>query len=94
MGYRIPTIAEWDAEIYSWSSINSAGAFSSTLRLPVSGFRYFVDGSSQDAGYLGHYWSTTVYAQFAKSIYFSTHYLFHDDDSRANANAVRCIRDY
>ena len=52
-GYRLPTEAEWNAELLSWSSNNSAGAFASPLKLPVAGYRYGGDGSLYNVGTSG-----------------------------------------
>lgn len=38
-GYRLPSEAEWKSERQSWKSDDSFGAFSSPLKLPVSGNR-------------------------------------------------------
>ena len=48
-GYRLPTEEEWGAELKSWESKNTEGAFKSPLKLPVSGYH---SNSSGDAHYL------------------------------------------
>lgn len=94
-GFRIPTIAEWAAELYSWSRKSSAGAFSSPLRLPVAGYRNLVGGLNF-VGVHGNYWSATVSGKY------STYYLFFSSDNkkaftheywRALGYSVRCLKD-
>jgi uncharacterized protein (TIGR02145 family) len=93
-GYRIPTEAEWDAENLSWNSNNNAaGAFASPLKLPMAGRRRN-DGSFQDVGTYGYYWSSTVSSSSVLSLYFnsstaSTIYSWY----RGYGNSVRCIKD-
>ena len=48
-GYRLPTEEEWEAELKSWESKNTEGAFKSPLKLPVSGYH---TNSYGDARYL------------------------------------------
>ncbi|MDD4490306.1 MAG: FISUMP domain-containing protein, partial [Paludibacter sp.] len=93
-GFRIPTIAEWDAEISYWSSRDYYGAFGSPLRLPAAGTRDHISGGVFIDSY-GYYWSSTVYGShrsqflrfFAQSAYAS--YFIY----RANGYSVRCIKD-
>jgi uncharacterized protein (TIGR02145 family) len=59
-GFRIPTKAEWETEIASWSSQNKEGAFASPLKLPTPGFRQYNNGGLMNAGLNGDYWASTV----------------------------------
>jgi uncharacterized protein (TIGR02145 family) len=60
-GYRLPTAAEWEVEISSWSSQNGMGAFNSPLKLPMAGERFKADGSlGRTNGTGGSYWSSTI----------------------------------
>jgi len=59
-GFRMPTKAEWETEIASWSSQNKEGAFASPLKLPTPGFREYSGGSVMNAGLNGDYWSSSV----------------------------------
>jgi uncharacterized protein (TIGR02145 family) len=93
-GYRLPTIAELDAERKSWSNNNAAGAFASPLKLPVAGRRYYDAGALGNVSSFGIYWSSTVYGSDLRVLYFldssaSTYYSYY----RAYGNSVRCIKD-
>ena len=59
-GFRIPTKAEWETEIASWSPQNKEGAFASPLKLPTPGFRQYNNGGLMNAGLNGDYWASTV----------------------------------
>jgi uncharacterized protein (TIGR02145 family) len=91
-GYRIPTQTEWNAELESWSSTTSAGAFASPLKLPLGGIRAFANGALQTTGVTGSYWSSTVGGNYSSSLDFyssaSTGF-----SSRGIGMSVRCIKD-
>ena len=90
-GYRLPTVAEWDAERESWSSNDADGAFAA-LKMPLTGVRYSIGGLSS-IGTLGHYWSSTIEGTAARymgvSIYGAEMYF----DGRAYGMSVRCIKE-
>jgi len=92
-GYRLPTEAEWDAERQSWSSNNSAGAFTSPLRLPVAGRRDFSYGSLSDVGSNGYYWSGTAGGTNTRHLLFSGSSAYMHWWFRAWGFSVRCLKD-
>jgi uncharacterized protein (TIGR02145 family) len=55
-GYRIPTEAEWQAEINSWKSKDATGALGSVLKLPMGGVRSREEGKVNLGG--GRYWTS------------------------------------
>ncbi len=59
--YRVPTMAELNAERLSWSSNNLAGAFASPLKWLNTGYRRFNTGSISMPGGVD-YWSSQVYS--------------------------------
>jgi hypothetical protein len=58
-GFRIPTQAEWEAEIQTWSSRNATGAFASILKLPPAGKRQYNGVISTD-NTTAYYWTSTI----------------------------------
>lgn len=93
-GFRVPTEAEWQTEIDSWSSNDPPGAFASPLKLVAASMRNHINGMIGSAGSTGHYWSSTVNDTQARGLLF----LYDDstgmtDYGRANGLSVRCIRD-
>jgi len=93
-GYRLPTVAELDAERLSWSSNNSAGAYASPLKLPVAGIRIPSDGSLDYVGSFGYYWSSTVDGIGSRGLDFnSIDASMSTNFYRADGLSVRCIKD-
>jgi len=93
-GYRLPTEAEWETERTSWSSNNSAGAFSSPLKLPVAGS---LDASNNGlligAGFHGNYWSSTVSGTYSHHLTFYNSDAFVIGNYRVLGLSVRCLKD-
>jgi uncharacterized protein (TIGR02145 family) len=96
-GYRLPTGAEWSAEVSTWGdSTNAAGAFLSVLKLPVAGARQHADGVIVSVGVNGTYWSSTIAGagSNAQSLIFnSTLAAVIPSLGRAWGLSVRCIKD-
>lgn len=92
-GYRLPTETEWEAERASWSTNNAAGAFASPLKLPVAGDRDITDGSLDNVGTFGFYWSSTVVGTLSPSLKFYSTNALMIDSYRALGFSVRCIKD-
>uniref|UniRef100_UPI004055AB9B alpha/beta fold hydrolase n=1 Tax=Candidatus Electronema sp. TaxID=2698783 RepID=UPI004055AB9B len=99
-GFRLPTKAEWQAEINSWSSINTAGAFASPLKLPATGARSGMDGTITGQGVRGLYWTSTssdfpdYNASYSYALYLDSNEAYLNDIIvRAAGAAIRCIKD-
>ncbi len=95
-GYRLPTKGEWEAELNSWgANKNATGAFNSPLKLPVAGFRKYSDGSLNQAGISGNYWSSTISSNnyYSQVLFFTNAMALMTAHGRANGCSVRCIKD-
>jgi hypothetical protein len=92
-GYRLPTFSELNAERLIWSSNNSAGAFSSILKLPAAGGRDITLGELFDAGTRGIYCSSTVDGNFERSLLFDSSTSSSNLDYRGHGRTIRCIKD-
>jgi len=92
-GFRVPTAAEWEAEIDNGGLTNSAGAFGSPLILPVAGYRNRVGGSLSTVGSSGFYWSSSVDGSNARSLRFNSSNANMLSSNRAYGNSVRCRKD-
>lgn len=90
-GWRLPKINELNGELQSWDPKNSEGAYSSTLKWPVAGFR-FSNGQLWSPGEYGAVWSSSVSSYQAQCLRFATeaglntHY-------RGHGLSVRCVKD-
>jgi uncharacterized protein (TIGR02145 family) len=93
IGYRPPTEAEFNSERQSWGSNNAAGAFASPIKLPVAGYRLFLNGSFHNVGSGGSYFSSTISGTTSHIIYFNSSNAYIGTSDRANGNSVRCIKD-
>lgn len=95
-GYRLPTMAELNAERLSWGcENNSFGAFNSPLKLTLTGFRHFLDGSFVNVDSVGRYWSSTVSTEItsrSNGLGFSAMDAAIGNSHRGHAYAVRCIK--
>ena len=91
-GYRLPTEAEFTAEIATWGTDDTAGAFASELKLTAGGFRYDNNGSIYGLGDFGIYWSATISNESAMEVTFERSSMSYPSN-RASGNSVRCIRD-
>ena len=58
--YHVPSQPEWENLItwWWWSSVNVATMIS-TLKIPLPGSRYWVDGTMNSEWSIGHYWAST-----------------------------------
>jgi hypothetical protein len=101
-GFRLPTVEEWNTEMQSWSSQDTAGAFASPLKLVTAGIRNS-DGVVADTGEAGYYWTSdgeTVVdgitgnaSATALSLFFDNNDALFPSISRKPAVSVRCIKD-
>jgi uncharacterized protein (TIGR02145 family) len=92
-GYRLPTEAEWEAERTSWNTSNAAGAFASPLKLPVAGYRDGSNGSLNNVGSFGNYWSSTVGGAFSRYLLFGSSIAGMGSSRRAYGLSLRCLKD-
>lgn len=94
-GYRLPTKAEWQAELQSWSSSDAAGAFASPLKLTMAGDRDYSNGLIS-SGSNANYWSSTITTGYSMScaLGFGSSYASVGSGSiRAYGYSIRCIKD-
>ena len=93
-GFRLPTEAEWNAELSSWGSLNAAGAFASPLKLPLAGARdRSTSGLLLDVGSTGFYWSSNLDGRRSRYLYFDNGSASIYSNNLAAGNSVRCIKD-
>jgi uncharacterized protein (TIGR02145 family) len=92
-GYRIPTNSELEAERLSWVSNNTNGAFTSTLKLTLAGYRNYAFGSLDSVGVRGHYWNSDVTTINSNNLYFNFNNAYMTTGRRVSGASVRCIKD-
>lgn len=93
-GYRLPTQAEWQAEIATWGSLNPTGAFQSVLKLPVAGYRNFGGSALLNfVGTYGYYWSSAVNGANSNYLLILSNNAYMHSNRRAYGFSVRLIKD-
>ncbi len=93
-GYRVPTKAEWEAEIATWDVLGASGGINSHLKLPAAGARNSYHGGLINEGKVGHYWSSTVSGINSFCLdFWSSDVTEVITQSRAPGMSVRCIKD-
>jgi uncharacterized protein (TIGR02145 family) len=92
-GFKIPTAAEWNVEIASWSDKTPNGAYTSPLKLVMAGWRDKDFGSFYGIGTHGQYWSSTVDDIYSQYLYIANDGVVMSSDYRAYGHNVRCIKD-
>lgn len=95
-GFRLPTKAEFETEMASWSSPDARGAFNSPLKLTMAGFRNNKYGLLEGVSSFAVYWTSTTTDAGAGSAgltFSSGMAAIHDAYVRSNGFSVRCIQD-
>jgi len=90
-GFRVPTEAEWQAELTNFA--NAAGAYNSPLKLPVAGRRGGSNGALNYVGSNGYYWSSTISGTFARTLRFNSSDANMGSYLGAGGFSVRCIKE-
>lgn len=62
--------------------------------LPVAGNRNNSNGSLNNVGTNGNYWSSTVSSTNSRNLNFNSGNANMNSNNRANGNSVRCLKDY
>ena len=97
-GYRLPTETELNNERLSWvqapisSTNNSAGAFASPLKLPLSGYRGKNCCGFSQVGIGGYYWSSTVVSDRINHLAWNSSTALMSTRDRAVGYPLRCIK--
>lgn len=91
-GYHVPTSAEWNTEINSWSVRNTSGAYASPLKLTIGGWRdsrAILNNSDE-----GWYWSSSPYNNYSYYLQFNgSNAVITYGHGRGDGQSVRCIKD-
>lgn len=91
-GWRLPTEAELNSEFQSWGSSNSTGAYASTLKWPVDGYRFY-DGDLYNVGSFGAAWASSISGNNASRLTWYNAAANMSSANRAVGKSVRCILD-
>lgn len=89
-GFRLPTEAEWNTELSSWTTKNADGAYASPLKLTVAGSREL---TINGAGTSGSYWSSTISGDGSRYLNNSSAGSFVLTHNRSYGGSIRCIKE-
>jgi uncharacterized protein (TIGR02145 family) len=98
-GFRLPTVAEWEAEIATWEpyqhgiTTHTQRAYNSVLKLPVAGSRVGSTGQLMWEGQNGYYATSNSSGNLHNNLYFTNGELNFKIGHRASGHSVRCIKD-
>jgi uncharacterized protein (TIGR02145 family) len=92
-GYRVPTEAEWGAELDASNGITNAQSAFEILKLPMAGYRFGTNGSLAAVGTQGIYWSSTASSSDSRFLNFYRFTASMASYFRANGGSVRCIKE-
>ena len=93
VGFRVPTNAELTTLVTAASITNSASAASSILKFTAPGYHRYDNGTLEEQGTNGHYWSSTVSGTDARRLYFTSTSAGAGNGIRAGGSTVRCLKD-
>lgn len=92
-GYRVPTKAEFQAEISAYTIGGSNSAFNSIHKFPVAGDRAFDSGSVRDQGIDSFFWTSTPDDDDSFNVYIAAGEVYSNvSNGRAGGYSVRCIK--
>ncbi len=86
-GWRVPAKNEWNALLSSEGVSNITGAFVSTLKIPLAGYRSYTGTIANNNS--GYYWSSSISGAGSTAMVAAG----PRSDSRAYGYPVRCIKD-
>ena len=105
-GWRVPTYAELDQlrrNRSSWTTSESQKGYyisgeytmidgNPRVFFPAAGLRNYYDGSADDRGGYGYYWSSLSSSEDAYYIFFDGRDTYRDAFIRVEGHSVRCVQ--
>jgi len=92
-GFRLPSPEELAEEISSWTTADAAGAFESSMKFSLPGYRGNADGEIASEGNFGYYWSAESENMNGKDMGINTFSAQVTSHLQGGGASVRCIKD-
>jgi len=93
-GWHVPTSAEWTTVAGYFSPQTSAGAFNSTLKLPLAGYRNRANALLYNQDSYGIYWPGNPSGTYVSGLYFNSGVVGPTSGTpRTFGCSVRCVKD-
>lgn len=90
-GFRVPTNAEWQAEISALGITDATSAYASPLKIPSPGSRY-ASGPYADQTRVARFLTSTISGTNSFGIQFNETTVGNNANNRASGNSLRCIK--
>lgn len=91
LAFSMPTL--WDTSVSSFSTNYGGKIWNRYVLLPVGGNRNNFNGSLNNVGSNGNYWSSTVDGINSRNLNFNSSNANENSNNRANGFSVRCLKD-
>ncbi len=93
IGYRVPTQAEFQAELAAYSITGTTSAFNSIHKFPIAGDRAFDSGAVRDQGLDSAYWTSTIDNNDSFMVRIESAAVYSNiGNGRSGGHSVRCIK--
>jgi uncharacterized protein (TIGR02145 family) len=92
-GYVVPSEANLEEERNSWIINNSNGAFASSLKIPLAGYRDGTNGTLMNVGGEGKYWSRNVSGTDSRHLDIDGISSGMQSLNRSRGRTIRCIKE-
>ena len=93
IGWRLPTQEEWNILVGYFNPKTSAGAYNSALKLPLAGYRNYINAMPIDQNKYGYYWSSSTNEKYAYILFLDPKGVNEASYDRAYGYSVRCVKD-
>lgn len=93
IGYRVPSVQEFNEEVATWSGSGADPAFNSVLKLPLAGGRNTANGNLHDTNNVGYYWTKDPETNESQLFFFYQNTMQILPFNRGFGAAVRCIKE-
>jgi uncharacterized protein (TIGR02145 family) len=92
IGYRLPTIGEFEEERNTWTGTGAQAAFNSSLKLTLAGGRNTANGNLHTTNDVGYYWTNDSATQESNILFFYGNTISISPFNRGFGASIRCIK--
>lgn len=93
IGYRVPSVEEFNEEVATWTGSGANAAYNSVLKLPLAGGRNTANGNLHDTNNVGYYWTKDPETNESQLLFFYQNTMQISPFNRGFGASVRCIKE-